>query len=294
MSKRKKTPQEIETDVLTKSARRCCICFGVQMDLSTKKGQIAHLDGDPSNSEMDNLAYLCMPHHDDYDSKTSQSKGLTTHEVKSYRTLLYEAIHQMRMDLPLASTRQTDMSSKVESSSAEISSLLSRIQSRVTPLSECLVQGLTLAQGLRDTSLEKFCRAELSGYADKSVSPPTYRIIDVFITGNARINMQSPDWSENLDNVFEYMRRDTEHFVPHRIAVAHSVSTIESQTQNVDLLKGIVLLSLKFGDIDPKASNPNLGLVAYATPLDYQGILEAVRRELTVRLLDTMPKVDEE
>ena len=57
-----------------------------------KKGQIAHLDRDPSNNALDNLAFLCLPHHDEYDSTTSQSKNLTIHEVKRYRAMLYRSV----------------------------------------------------------------------------------------------------------------------------------------------------------------------------------------------------------
>jgi CheY-like chemotaxis protein len=58
-------------------------------DYSIKQGQIAHLDKDPRNNSVDNLAFLCMPHHDQYDSTTSQSKNLTIEEVKLYRAQLY-------------------------------------------------------------------------------------------------------------------------------------------------------------------------------------------------------------
>ena len=61
-------------------------------DLSEKKGQIAHLDRDPSNSDPDNLAFLCLEHHDEYDSRPSQSKGLTIEEVKRYRADLPAAL----------------------------------------------------------------------------------------------------------------------------------------------------------------------------------------------------------
>jgi hypothetical protein len=47
------------------------------------------LDGDRSNSEISNLAFLCLRHHDQYDSRTSQSKGLTKDEVRTYRDRLY-------------------------------------------------------------------------------------------------------------------------------------------------------------------------------------------------------------
>ena len=57
-----------------------------------KTGQIAHLDGDRSNSSVDNLAFLCLVHHDQYDSRTSQSKNLTIEEVKAYRSELYDQV----------------------------------------------------------------------------------------------------------------------------------------------------------------------------------------------------------
>jgi CheY-like chemotaxis protein len=86
---RKRIPKADESQVLLKSRRRCAFCFGLKRDISEKKGQIAHVDRDASNSHLDNLAYLCMEHHDQYDSKTSQSKGLTVQELRAYRDQLY-------------------------------------------------------------------------------------------------------------------------------------------------------------------------------------------------------------
>jgi hypothetical protein len=57
-----------------------------------KAGQIAHLDRNSSNSAADNLAFLCLEHHDEYDSRTSQRKGLTPGEVKQMRAELHGAI----------------------------------------------------------------------------------------------------------------------------------------------------------------------------------------------------------
>lgn len=88
MPKRTKTPEDVVTEVLTASLRRCCLCFALRGDGTEKKGQVAHLDQDPSNAALDNLAFLCFDHHDQYDSKTSQSKGLTIDEVKRHRAAL--------------------------------------------------------------------------------------------------------------------------------------------------------------------------------------------------------------
>ena len=92
MARRKKIPENTGAQVLTGCRRRCCICWAIRQDVSEKKGQIAHLDRDPSNHALDNLAFLCLEHHDQYDSKTSQSKGFTIEEVKRYRDQLLKTL----------------------------------------------------------------------------------------------------------------------------------------------------------------------------------------------------------
>src|ERR1019366_6110509 len=86
-------------DVLVASRRRCCVCFGLSNDPAEKKGQIAHIDRDASNSARDNLVFLCFDHPDQYDSRTSQSKGLTEEEVREYRAQLHRFVAQ---SLPLS------------------------------------------------------------------------------------------------------------------------------------------------------------------------------------------------
>src|SRR5713101_8106635 len=89
---RKPVPSKNETAVLIKSARRCPLCFHLNGDLTEKVGQIAHLDDDRTNGAEDNLAWMCMPHHSQYDSTTSQHKNYTFAEIKELRSKLYEVI----------------------------------------------------------------------------------------------------------------------------------------------------------------------------------------------------------
>lgn len=96
MTRRKQIPQKTQDEIITQSGRKCCLCFGIDSDYSEKKGQIAHLDQNPENDDIDNLAWLCLDHHDEYDSITSQSKGLTTGEAKRYRAKLYEVVEKDR------------------------------------------------------------------------------------------------------------------------------------------------------------------------------------------------------
>lgn len=82
---RPRMPTNNETNALVESRRRCCICFALSRDSEIKAGQIAHLDRDNSNHSPANLAFLCLQHHDEYDTTTSQRKGFKVSEVKKYK-----------------------------------------------------------------------------------------------------------------------------------------------------------------------------------------------------------------
>jgi len=96
MSQRKKLSDSTQFRVLYSSARRCCLCFGLNHDYSIKKGQIAHLDKDRSNASFENLVWLCLSHHDEYDSKSSQSKTYSEFEVKQYQQALYDEVKRQQ------------------------------------------------------------------------------------------------------------------------------------------------------------------------------------------------------
>ncbi len=89
---RKKIPASTQDNVLIRSRRRCCVCFGLDRDTKLKSGQIAHLDHNNLNDSEENLAFLCFHHHDEYDSKTSQRKGFTIGELKAFQSELYVAV----------------------------------------------------------------------------------------------------------------------------------------------------------------------------------------------------------
>lgn len=93
MAKRRPAlPNAIRTELLLRSKRRCCLCFGLKADIKVKAGQIAHVDHDPFNNDLDNLVWLCLSHHDQYDSIPRQTKGITLEEIKLYRAQLYSKL----------------------------------------------------------------------------------------------------------------------------------------------------------------------------------------------------------
>src|SRR4051812_6867752 len=84
--------KEIETAVLTASRRKCCLCYYLDGRQEKRKGQIAHINHDRSDPTFENLVWLCLEHHDEFDSNTSQSKGITPEEVKKYRDRLHREL----------------------------------------------------------------------------------------------------------------------------------------------------------------------------------------------------------
>jgi hypothetical protein len=82
--------------VLVASRRRCCLCVFLRGIDKERRGQIAHLDHNPGNSSFENLVFLCLTHHDQYDSRTRQSKGFALGEVRHYRDQLYERHNQSK------------------------------------------------------------------------------------------------------------------------------------------------------------------------------------------------------
>lgn len=87
---RRAISDEVQARVLLRSRRRCCLCFWLHGEDDVRKGQLAHLDGDNENSTEGNLAFLCLEHHDEYDSIPRLSKGLREREVKQWRDELYK------------------------------------------------------------------------------------------------------------------------------------------------------------------------------------------------------------
>ena len=90
---RKKIPRNRLRAVLYKSRRRCAFCFYFEQDTDVKDGQLAHIDRDSSNNDESNLAYLCLNHHNEYDTIPRQTKKLTPEELREAKKQLEEFIN---------------------------------------------------------------------------------------------------------------------------------------------------------------------------------------------------------
>lgn len=93
---RKRIPDPVQNELFAASMRICALCFGLKNDATEKRGQIAHLNKDNTQTRLDDLVWLCMEHHDLYDSTTRQTKNYTVSEVRSYRSKLYKHVNNLR------------------------------------------------------------------------------------------------------------------------------------------------------------------------------------------------------
>src|SRR6202023_3246597 len=119
--RRARVPDRIQSQVMVASRRRCCLCFFLRDDYTVHKGQIAHLNHDPADSRFGNLVFLCFNHHDEFDGQTSQSKGFTSIEVRTYRDKLYAKydVHEAELGSEKADEATEEESELIERQYAE-------------------------------------------------------------------------------------------------------------------------------------------------------------------------------
>jgi len=103
-TRRAPIPDYVREEILRRCRRRCCMCFGLNGDLSVKEGQLAHLDRDRANPQIDNLAFLCQGCHTLYDTKNNRVQGFTSGEIRHYRDRLYAALGHDRIQWGLTIT----------------------------------------------------------------------------------------------------------------------------------------------------------------------------------------------
>ena len=81
------------------------MCFWLKGDTRPKlDGQIAHADRNPSNNASQNLVWLCVKHHAQYDRLSPQAKRITPTELCFYRDELVAYVKDPKMAAAWADT----------------------------------------------------------------------------------------------------------------------------------------------------------------------------------------------
>lgn len=110
MGNRKAIPPHTVDLLFARCRRRCCMCYSLERDNKMKNLQIAHINRDASNNTIENLAALCLEHHNQYDSIMRQSKNFTPTELKRYKTELETYIEiEWNKPMPLNDKISTDI-----------------------------------------------------------------------------------------------------------------------------------------------------------------------------------------
>jgi hypothetical protein len=101
---RRAVASRAEAELLIASRHRCCLCVRLDNDYGRKKLQFAHIDRNRANSQLEDLAPVCQPHHDDYDSISRQTKAMKPRELRAYRdSWFHEA--SVRYPMPAAGVK---------------------------------------------------------------------------------------------------------------------------------------------------------------------------------------------
>ncbi|MEJ1375860.1 MAG: HNH endonuclease signature motif containing protein [Candidatus Sedimenticola sp. (ex Thyasira tokunagai)] len=94
MKQREKISDDLAADVMFASDRTCCVCRSEK-----QKVQIHHIDKDPSNNDIDNLAVICLYCHSDAHTNGAFVRNLTPEIICLYNTSWREIVH-LRLNVP--------------------------------------------------------------------------------------------------------------------------------------------------------------------------------------------------
>lgn len=78
MAKRPPVPRKIQTALLVGNRHACCVC-------QKNRVQIHHIDGNPANNDLSNLAALCLDHHNNASMVLGLTKKLQPEQILQYK-----------------------------------------------------------------------------------------------------------------------------------------------------------------------------------------------------------------
>lgn len=276
MAKRVAVPPEVQARVLTRCRRRCCLCYFVAGKTEEVAGQIAHIDKNPANPDISNLVFLCLDHHDEYDSSTSVSKNYTPQEVCHYRSLL---------DAKFGHNHQ-------------VLSLISKVSDTTSLLSIELPSVVKFARDGGFDELLRVCKVYLSGKESGITSGPV-SLSDApsFVLSRSpvfycplgqEVNPAAVTTGSLSPETILAIVRSSKLVREYRLFMELSVLEIEQQVAKSN---AIGLLTHKMPMKKFFLDNPNLGndgevVYGYALSTIYSDMITSIRSDLISRLND--------
>ena len=160
-------PDDTAADVLVASNHTCCKC-----NQPGKACQIHHIDEDPSNNDLDNLAVLCLECHNDTQIRGGFGRKLDAASVRKYRDSWNARIQERK------SAVDALVISRMVGSSGHYAMSADEDQNLKIPSDKCLVEYVnTLPSMLSDAY--KVAIPEWDTGITSKMNQATYNIIDV-------------------------------------------------------------------------------------------------------------------
>jgi hypothetical protein len=105
MTNRKSIPEDVQANIMEKSAARCAVCYGTRMNTDAVYPvpgfQLAHIDRNAANNAENNLALLCLSCHSMYDSSFKQTKNYRPENIRRWRDQLYADVVANHLPPPM-------------------------------------------------------------------------------------------------------------------------------------------------------------------------------------------------
>ena len=152
-------------------------------------------------------------------------------------------------------------------------------------------EALVIAQNYKDKTFVDFCKSEIIGWDTKKLPKNKsldYRLILAYCTISQKINPNYIGWGETPSAMFSYMKDHPDDFFPRKFLVTEPLSVIEQKIPS-DTQKSFASWTQSTADFFPDAKQPHVNVYCYADASTYRDVIEAIRTELTKRLLNLLP-----
>lgn len=195
-----------------------------------RKGQIAHLNSDHSDSRFENLVWLCFEHHDNFDSKTSQSKNYTQIEVRDYRDQLYQKYSnpQYSQAVAVASPKvQAELDVGVYAETLTRADALAKA-SIALEMSVCIVI-YALSGGATLASKKDVRRAYMAaGYKCEDANGPDYKTVNRRLNAAAALYDQMGSTAKIIEIIGGYTGIAALMSINEHLNLAYNLTTLNS------------------------------------------------------------------
>lgn len=176
----------------------------------------------------------------------------------------------------------------------DVSKLLTKVQGKQTPLSQCIAEALPIAQKHKDKEFVDFCKKELAGWeAEGEITPDEklrYRLAEVLCSPIAKVNLEYWGWGGSVSTIFSYMENHPDQFFPAKMLITWPISDIEEKA-SADPEKGFLSWTQPFSDFAPHSKKPDAKVFCYARTGTFRNVLDGLRAEVTKRLLNLLPPI---